>query len=146
MDASPCSLPEARQFDFWLGDWDLTWDGGQGTNHVHTVLDGCSIQENFDGTPSMTLKGISLSLYNAQIGKWQQTWVDNEGSYLALTGAFEDGRMALFMEREREGKTVKLRMLFYNIEKESFDWNWDRSLDGGVTWEVAWHIHYQRKT
>src|SRR5213080_5487004 len=24
----PCSAPEQKQMDFWLGDWELTWPGG----------------------------------------------------------------------------------------------------------------------
>ena len=51
--ASPCSSPEAGQFDFWLGDWELSWgDSGKGTNKITKVLDGCVILENFDGAPS----------------------------------------------------------------------------------------------
>src|SRR5258706_7358811 len=142
---SPCSLPEARQFDFWIGDWDLTWDGGSGTNVVHAVLDGCAIQENFDGTPSLSLRGMSLSLYNSAIGKWQQTWVDNDGSYLALTGAFENGIMALSMERTFEGKPAIMRMIFYNVARTELDWKWERSTDAGATWQLLWKIHYQRK-
>jgi len=26
-----------------------------------------------------------------------------------------------------------------------FDWNWERSDDGGATWQVNWNIHYTRK-
>ena len=62
---SPCSLPEARQFDFWIGQWDLTWgESGRGTNRITAVLDDCVIRENFDGTPSMPLKGWSVSTYD----------------------------------------------------------------------------------
>ena len=32
-------LPEARQFDFWIGDWDATWGEDQrGTNRVRSIL------------------------------------------------------------------------------------------------------------
>ncbi len=44
--------PEARQFDFWLGEWDAEWSNGQhGTNVITTVLDQRVILENFDGRP-----------------------------------------------------------------------------------------------
>ena len=47
------SLPaEARQFDFWIGDWDAVWgDNARGTNVVRAVLDNAVILENFDGRP-----------------------------------------------------------------------------------------------
>ena len=64
----PCATPEARQFDFWLGDWELTWpaeqwggnqgEKGQGTNHIIKQLDDCVIQENFS-FPSGNFNGSS---------------------------------------------------------------------------------------
>ncbi|MCP4138898.1 MAG: DUF1579 domain-containing protein [Chloroflexi bacterium] len=137
---------ETRQFDFWLGDWDLSWgEDGHGTNCVSSILDGCVIQEEFDGSPSIPLKGISLSTYNARLGKWQQTWVDNSGSYLDLIGEFADGKMTLSREATIEGKAVQQRMVFYNISQNKLDWNWERSDDDGESWQVLWKIHYQRK-
>ena len=42
-----CDFPEAHQFDFWIGDWELTWgDSGSGTNRVEHILNSCIIQEN----------------------------------------------------------------------------------------------------
>src|SRR5579885_2705911 len=30
---APCSTPEYAQFDFWLGDWDVTVPGGKPAGH-----------------------------------------------------------------------------------------------------------------
>ncbi len=44
-----CSSPEAKQFDFWIGNWNLTWnDTLYGTNHIEKILGSCTIQENFN--------------------------------------------------------------------------------------------------
>ena len=52
----------AKQFDFWLGEWDLTWgEDGRGTNRITLILDEQVIQEEFDGTPAISLKGLSVS-------------------------------------------------------------------------------------
>ena len=65
---------ELEQFDFWLGEWDLTWDdGGHGTNIITKILDGRVILENFDGYPGTSLKGMSVSTYHEGSGLWQQT-------------------------------------------------------------------------
>ena len=65
----PCTREEASQFDFWVGEWDLTWaDGGKGSNHITKILGGCVIHEAFDGTPSMPLKGISVSTFDVSAG------------------------------------------------------------------------------
>ncbi len=142
----PCSQAEARQFDFWLGDWKLTWDEeGRGRNRITSILGGCVIQEEFDGTPSIPLKGLSLSTYNVTTGKWQQTWVDNSGSYLDFIGEFANGKMILSRDTFIQEKPIKQRMIFYNIAKDELDWNWERTDDKGKTWQTLWHIHYQRK-
>jgi len=72
--------------------------------------------------------------------------VDNQGGYLLFTGEFNDGQMELRTEpSEREGKTFISRMVFRNITKNSLDWDWQRSEDGGKTWQDLWNIHYERK-
>ncbi len=150
--STPCSQPQQRQFDFWLGEWDLTWPGqnggaaGHGTNNIKRILDGCVVEENFDGGMSMHLRGVSVSLFDARSGKWKQTWVDNEGGYLDFVGEFRDGQMVLQREAIRpDGAKVLQRMVYKNITSNEFDWSWERSLDGGKTWQVIWPIHYKRK-
>lgn len=139
-------LAEERQFDFWLGDWDLSWgDNKTGTNHVHTILDGRVIMENFDGQPSMPLKGISVSTYDANLRKWRQTWVDNQGSYIDLAGEYQGAQMLLTTEDLSVGKPQKLRMIFYNITPDTFDWNWESFDESSNSWMLRWKIHYQRR-
>ena len=147
-----CSEPEQKQLEFWVGDWDLTWPGqnggeaGHGTNSIKRVLDGCVVQENFSGEKSMQLRGTSVSLFDARSGKWKQTWVDNEGSYLDFTGEFKEGKMVLSREFIKpDGSKLQQRMVFRNITPNELDWSWERSLDGGKTWQVMWPIHYKRK-
>lgn len=143
----PCSSPEARQFDFWVGDWDLTWEGGKGTNSIEAILGGCVIQENFDGRDAegKGLMGMSHSVYSPAKGKWLQTWVDNQGGYLDFEGGWSDGKMTLSREATRNGQTFLQRMVFQNITEDAFDWNWERSDDGGETWKTNWAIRYVRR-
>lgn len=142
----PCSSPEAAQFDFWVGDWNLTWgDSGTGTNSIKKIMDGCVIQENFNGTPSIQLKGMSVSTYSKRLGKWQQTWVDNSGGYLDFVGEFKDGKMILSRKFEKDGNEIMQRMVWFNISENEFDWNWERSTDKEQNWDVLWSIHYKRR-
>lgn len=150
-DTTPCSLPESKQFDFWLGEWNLSWkdtDGRElnGTNKINKILDGCVVQENFE-TADGTFKGTSVSLYNQRLKKWQQTWVDNAGAYLDFTGEFSNDRMELSRDgKDKNGKPIQLRMIFYNITNNEFDWNWEKTDDNGTNWKVLWKIHYKRKS
>ena len=123
----PCTSEGAKQFDFWLGEWNASWEGGQGVNKISKILGGCVVFEEFDATPSSPLIGKSLSVFSPRSGEWHQTWVDNSGGYLDFSG-----------------KTIQ-RMVWYNISDEKFDWNWEKSVDDGKTWTISWKINYTRK-
>jgi hypothetical protein len=131
-----------HQFDFWLGEWDAAWgEGGRGTNHILCTLDGRIIQENFSAPD---LKGMSVSVFDAERELWCQTWVDNSSSYLDFTGKFENGKMILSRDAIVRGEACKQRMIWYDISSDRFDWNWERSDDGGQSWRILWQIHYRR--
>jgi hypothetical protein len=143
--STPPPPPEASQFDFWMGDWDATWgEGARGVNRVSKRWDTVVVEE-FDGNPGMPLEGHSVSVYDANAKQWKQTWVDNQGGYLDFTGAFADGRMTLSRSFQKDGQTIHQRMVWYDITPDRFEWNWERSLDAGKTWEVQWQIHYTRR-
>jgi hypothetical protein len=132
-----------HQFDFWLGEWKARWgEDGEGANHVTKILDGNVVQEDFRGPD---LHGLSVSVYDSERQLWCQTWVDNNGTYLDFTGSFENGKMILSRDAIVRGERCKQRMVWYNIEEDQFDWNWERSDDGGQTWRVLWQIKYKRK-
>lgn len=147
----PCSAAEARQFDFWVGEWNLSWEkgmlnpAGTGTNVIHALWHGCAIEENFS-YPEGSFFGKSFSVYNTRAQSWKQTWVDSSGSYLDFVGTFDGEKMVLSRDTTRpDGQSVKQRMVWYNIAPDKLDWNWERSLDGGKSWEILWTIHYVRK-
>lgn len=146
----PCSSPEASQFDFWVGDWSLTWkDSLHGTNRIEKIFGNCTIHENFSD-PRLKYFGQSWTVYNSNYKQWQQTWVDNQGGYIALTGG-KVGDSMILKTAERNvpvtisatGKMIN-RMVFYNIKPNSFDWSWESSFDGGSVWKPNWQIHYVR--
>jgi hypothetical protein len=137
--------PETSQFDFWLGNWDASWgEGLRGTNHVTRRWDRVIVEE-FDGKPGDDLEGHSVSVYLPNEKLWKQTWVDSQGAYMAFTGGFTDGKMTLSRSIAQNGKTVIQRMVWYDITRDKFEWNWERSEDGGQTWTVNWNIHYTRR-
>ena len=134
---------ENHEFDFWLGEWDVTWgEGVHGTNRVESILDGAVIQENFNGDG---LIGISVSVFSREDSRWHQTWVDNSGSYLDFVGEFVDGKMILSRNGIAEGKPIKQRMVWFDISANQVRWNWERSDDDGANWRALWEIQYQRK-
>jgi hypothetical protein len=142
-------LDPARQFDFWLGEWDCSWSDGDGhegtaTNTVYLDLDGQVIVESFDARPSSDYQGMSFSKYDPTLGRWRQTWVDSTGRYLDFTGGYENGVMDLRHYGEHDGASAEFRALWHSIERNGLGWAWQRSLDGGETWTTLWAMEYVR--
>ena len=143
----PCTAAECSQFDFWIGEWDLTYnDTVKATNRITREMGGCVVHEHFND-PSNAFTGESWSVYNPATKKWQQTWVDNQGGYIVLTGAYQDGRMILTTEAVKmpDGTTKQSRMVFDNITPDSLDWDWEATTDEGKNWKNNWRIKYKRK-
>jgi hypothetical protein len=145
-----------RQFAFWVGDWDIqsrqrspggdAWVEGKCINHVRRILNGRVIEERFDGSQlSPPLSGLSVSAYNRALGRWQQTWVDDEGNYLDFIGGWQGDRMVLSRTAERGGRRVLQRMVWQDITPDRLTWTWESSADGGKTWRVLWELRYTRR-
>jgi len=146
-----CQEAEYRQMDFWVGDWALSWDNGDGTmgtgtNFISREGHGdCVITENFNGAPSMLLKGLSVSTYSKPHKVWRQTWVDNQGGYFALTGGpQDDGTFILEMERLND-KGPFSRMVFEEIQADSLVWRWQGKKLEADDWADQWVINYVRQ-
>lgn len=141
----------AELFDFWVGDWIVTWQNangspGQARNRVGKILDGQVIEENFEGDPAVAprLLGRSLSVLD-KAGVWHQAWADNQGGFFALTGGSIGETRFFATDLKPVGEQIKgQRMRFYDIKPDSFDWDWEGSNDGGKTWALLWRLHYQR--
>lgn len=150
----PKTAPE-NLFDFWVGEWELTWQDAQGNpqqgyNRIVKILDDQVIQENFETIPTSesasVFRGMSLSVYNPRTEQWHQAWTDNQGGYYNFIGQFEgDKRMFVTKATNQRGKEIIQRMVFRDITQDAFVWDWESSSDGGQTWQLNWQIHYQRK-
>lgn len=135
-----------REFDFWLGDWDLRWaPDGVGRNRISAVLDGRVILEEFDGAPSIGFRGMSVSTVSPETGDWHQAWVDSQGSYLDFRGGFGSGEMVLEREGVVDGNPVRQRMVWTDIGQQRLTWRWQRSSDDGSSWTTLWEIEYIRR-
>ena len=93
---SPCLTdPVYRQFDFWIGYWEVYGKNGKkaGDSRIEIILDSCIILENWTSANG-GYAGKSFNTYNAVSRQWQQTWVDNRGgSTEFMEGRFDNGRM-----------------------------------------------------
>lgn len=144
--APPCQGEEHRQFDFWVGDWELSWgEDGQGRNTVRPLYGDCGVEERFESFQPRAWSGMSVSQYDARRGVWRQTWADSQGGYLVFEGGMEGDEMVLHGSGQQpDGTPVLTRMRFVDIAPDGFRWLWERSTDDGGSYALAWEIHYAR--
>ncbi|MBC7864230.1 MAG: hypothetical protein IAF38_14730 [Bacteroidia bacterium] len=135
-----------NSMDFWVGTWDAYWsDSLKGTNTITKILKSNVVEENFVFNDKSFI-GRSWSVYDSSSKTWNQTWVDDAGAYLLFAGGAEGDKVILNQTNEKinRGKATSMRMVFYNIAKDSFDWDWQSSKDE-INWKSEWLIHYKRK-
>jgi hypothetical protein len=146
--AKLCDTPEYRQFDFWVGDWDVTSnDQPAGTNSIHAIHNGCALQENWQGAGPGGISGTSFNIYDKATGRWHQTWVDSSGTLLQLDGGWQDGSMVLSGKRPvRDGNGEALHRISWTPDPDgSVRQLWEASRDEGNNWTVLFDGRYTRQ-
>ena len=132
----PCSSAEARQFDFWIGEWDVHAAGKlAGKSSIQSILNGCTIYEQYDGVNGYS--GKSFNVYDTRSGKWRQFWIDKTGLLLQLEGNYADGKMVLSGSSLMEEKEVLNRITWTDNADASVRQHWEISKDGGKSWETG---------
>ena len=141
----PCSGAAYRQFDFWLGRWEVTQNGkAAGKNRIESVLDGCALMESWTGVSGST--GHSLNTYDATRDVWHQTWVDNSGLLLTLEGHLKAGAMVLEGMTATNNNTPATRHRITWTPQPNGDVRqlWQSSKDGERTWQTEFDGLYKR--
>jgi hypothetical protein len=139
-----CQGSEHRQFDFWLGEWNVQTPDGNlaGVNHISSEYGGCVLHERY--STNRGYSGESLNVYDAARNVWHQTWVDTSGTLLLLEGGRRGNSMVL------EGQTVgaddkitKHRITWTPNADGGLRQHWE-STDGGQ-WTTTFDGSYVRK-
>ncbi len=149
----PCSGPEYRQFDFWLGEWEAFGKNGkkQGDSKISLILDSCVVLEEWTSVAvnqNIRFAGKSFNTYNAATKQWQQTWVDNvAGSNEYLQGKFEDNKIVFQTSAFPFNKdTMAIRRLsFFNLGKDKVRQLGEISKNQGLDWVTEYDLEYRRK-
>jgi tetratricopeptide (TPR) repeat protein len=148
-NAAPCEDAEFRQFDFWIGDWDVTstTDGAsRGSSHISSEMGGCVIWENWTSAGSGYF-GKSYNTYNVNLHRWEQYWVDNSAGTIFFYGNLKDSVMDYWTEDvpQSNGKNLRRHLQFFNLGPGKVRQFSQGSTDGGKTWQVEYDLTYNRR-
>lgn len=139
-----CASEQYRQFDFWVGDWEVRGLDGRvlGTNRIEKIQGGCVLQEHWRGAGGDT--GTSFNIYDFTRDVWHQTWVSG-ASLLVIEGGFDGTRMVLEGTTvEAAGREVMNRITWTPVSEREVTQLWETSGDG-ETWNVIFHGVYRRR-
>ncbi len=146
-----------HDFDFVLGRWDVklsrlrkplsgstTWDEYEGTAEARPLWDGRANIDEFRVHCAATdthLDGLTLRLYNPETREWSLYWANGANGLLAMpptVGRFTDAGGEFFDEEEYDGRPIKVRYQWSEINATTAHFEQAFSVDGGATWEVNW--------
>ena len=136
-----------RQFDFWVGDWDVYKYGTDklvGVNKIERILGGKAIRETYAAAGSK-YEGTSLNKYNPQSGKWEQYWVDNSGLTLHIKGGIENGQMILQKKEERKEGLFENKITWIPQKDGTVRQIWETKSATEAAWKTAFDGLYKRK-
>lgn len=142
-----CTAPEHRQFDFWVGQWDVyRTDTGDLAAHslIEKLYDGCVIREHW--MPLQGSAGGSINNYVADEQRWHQTWVSGENARVDFHGGRVGDKMILtgFWENSAGlGKHGLIRMTYSKLPDGSVRQLGELSTDHGVTWTKSFDFNYR---
>lgn len=160
-DGVLCSAPEHREFDFWIGSWDVLnrnrppegdsfYLTGRATDRVYAVVGGCGIVEHWRGMAiSRFILGFSIRAWDPATREWLLVllWpTTGEPSFGELRGGFRHGRGEFLFERHGPGdERVLNRFTFSDITANSLRWENATSRDGGQSWSGSWIMDFTRR-
>ena len=151
---TPCgSNPVYRQFDFWIGEWEVYGPKGNkaGESKIELILDSCIILENWKSattTQGLLYSGKSFNTYNATTKQWQQTWVDNAGGSTEYLEGHAENNKIVFQTKPflfKKDTMAIQRLTFYNLGVDKVRQHGEISKDNGGTWSTQYDLEYRRK-
>ena len=145
--APGCGLAQHRQFDFWVGRWDV-YPTGQAKQVARSLIEklygGCVIRENWmpvSGTP-----GGSLNTYDPATKKWHQEWMDASNARVSFVGEYAVDRMVLtgfWKGAQGPGKDGLVRMTYTRVEDGAVRQYGEISTNQGATWKPFFDFTYR---
>lgn len=144
-----CLSPESRQFDFWIGEWDVSPTKAKGAAQIAessiTLHDqGCTIIEYW--RPFAGAHGHSINAWDSTDRKWHQTWVEADGTHTEYRGEMKDG--VLTFDNLSAAQTTppsSHRMNFKRIDADTVH-QWGEKLDPAKgEWVIEWDFTYSRR-
>lgn len=145
--APPCdSDPVYRQFDFWIGAWNVETPDGKkaGENKISRQENGCLLREEWTSAGGST--GQSINYYDPEQKQWNQVWTDSNGNIGYFKGGLENGVMTLKGRWvNQNGSSYLLNGAWSLLDDGRVRQHFQQSTDAGKTWTTWFDGYYKKK-
>lgn len=138
--------PESRQFDFWIGEWEVFSPDGRktGENRIEQMAGGWGLLENWTGAGGYT--GKSLNTWMADKKQWQQFWIGLGGALELAGGLNESGERVLSGQTiGPDGQMARQRITWTPNPDGTVRQHWEQSAADGKSWTTAFDGLYRKK-
>lgn len=142
--AKPCDAKQFRAFDFWIGEWRVTWktpqgQSAEGRSSIQRVVGGCAIEEHWQGSDGS--EGKSLTFFNPATQRWHQTWVDATAQPLMFEGNFAGDSLVLKTKVEHGDGFVTNHRITWTPLQGGVRQHWEQSANGKA-WDTVFDGRY----
>jgi len=160
MESTAQAESTARDFDFWMGSWNVKnsyvkkrlagadeWDEFESTVTARPLLDGLGNEDEFRTDYRGGFVGMSLRFFDPETKQWWIYWADTRRSGKLdppVVGAF-DGDVGVFHGDDTfAGKPIRVRFIWSGVTTRTPRWEQAFSEDDGETWETNWIMDFTR--
>jgi hypothetical protein len=151
----------ARDFDFWLGSWNVhnrrlrerladsdEWDEFEATAVARPILDGLGNEDEFRTDWNGGFVAMSFRFFHPRAGLWAIYWADTRRPGLLdppVIGSF-DGDVGVFEGPDTlRARPIVVRYTWSRVTTPTPRWEQAFSDDGGETWETNWIMDFTRR-
>ncbi len=161
MSDTALAVGTARDFDFWMGSWNVRnrllrarlrgsgeWDEFAATVVARPILDGLGNEDEFRTGYRGGFVAMSFRFFDPASRRWSIYWADARrsgvldppviGGFAGDTGVFEGPDTF-------EGRPILVRFVWSGVTTPAPRWEQAFSDDGGATWETNWTMDFTRR-
>jgi hypothetical protein len=143
-----------HDFDWEFGTWKThvkrrlhplsgsqDWVEYEGTTTVSKVWNGRANLVELDVSgPAGRIEALSLRLYNPEARQWSLNFSNVNSGTIAIptVGGFKNGRGEFYAQETLGARSILVRFVISEFNRESAHFEQAFSDDGGKTWETNW--------
>jgi hypothetical protein len=155
------ALGTARDFDFWMGSWNVRnrllrarlqgsneWEEFASTVVARPILDGLGNEDEFRTSWGGGFVAMSFRFFDPRSRRWSIYWADARRPGLLdppVVGGFAGGTGVFEGADTFEGRPIMVRFVWSGVTTPTPRWEQSFSADGGKTWEPNWIMDFTRR-